>query len=63
MYAVEFHTTIDNGVIKIPVEYQGKFGKGVRVILLAEDKDSAEDYIDKLLAQPLKIKDFQPLTR
>ena len=36
MYAVEFQTTIKNGVIEIPVEYQQNL-RSVRVILLAED--------------------------
>lgn len=63
MYAVEFRTTIDDGVIRIPIEYQGRFTKGVRVILLAEEIEGTETYIDKLLARPLKVKDFRPLTR
>lgn len=64
MYAVEFQTTIKNGVIEIPVEYQRSLKQSVRVILLAEDEaQPTKNFIDHLLAQPLQIKNFRPLTR
>ncbi|MCB0092620.1 MAG: hypothetical protein KDE54_32255 [Caldilineaceae bacterium] len=64
MYAVEFQTTIKNGMIEIPVEYQRHLRQSVRVILLAEDAaQTAKGFIDQLLAQPLQVKDFSPLTR
>ncbi len=63
MYAVEFQTTIKNGVIEIPVEYQQNL-RSVRVILLAEDvAQTTKSFIDQLLAKPLRVKDFHPLTR
>ncbi len=63
MYAVEFQTTIKNGVIEIPVEYQQNL-RSVRVILLAEDvAQTTKSFIDHLLAKPLQAKDFHPLTR
>ena len=63
MYAVEFQTTIKNGVIEIPVEYQRNL-RSVRVILLAEDvAQTTKSFIDQLLASPLRVKDFHPLTR
>lgn len=64
MYAVEFQTTIKNGVIEIPVEYQQNLKRSVRVILLAEDvAQTTKSFIDQLLARPLRVKNFQPLTR
>jgi hypothetical protein len=36
MLAVEFKSTIDNGMIEIPKEYVNQLGKEVRVILLKE---------------------------
>lgn len=63
MYAVEFQTTIKNGVIEIPVEYQQNLRR-VRVILLADDvAQTTKSFIDQLLASPLRVKDFHPLTR
>lgn len=64
MYAVEFQTTIKNGMIEIPAEYQQNLKRSVRVILLAEDVgQTTKSFIDQLLARPLRVKDFQPLTR
>ena len=64
MYAVEFQTTIKNGVIEIPAEYQRNLKRSVRVILLAEDVVQAtKNFIDQLLARPLRVKNFHPLTR
>ena len=64
MYAVEFQTTIKNGVIEIPAEYQRNLNRSVRVILLAEDVPQAtKGFIDQLLARPVRIKNFHPLTR
>lgn len=64
MYAIEFQTTIKNGVIEIPPEYQQNLKQNVRVILLAEDPvQTTKNLIDQLLAQPLQLQDFRPLTR
>lgn len=64
MYAVEFHTTIKDGRIEVPREFQGEFQHAVRVILLRPDSASAQStIIDRLLAQPLALKEFSPLTR
>ncbi len=44
MYAVEFRTTIKDGIIEIPERYRKKIKSNVRVILLAEDdEESASD--------------------
>ena len=63
MYAVEFQTRIRNGTIEIPEEFRDRFREYVRVILLAEEKRSTADTIDRLIEDPLRIENFAPLTR
>jgi hypothetical protein len=74
MYAIEFRTKIKNGVIKIPVEFWERLSREgtedrVRVIVLTEEPaevprpDARVDFIAQLLADPLEIPDFIPLTR
>jgi hypothetical protein len=64
METVQFKTRIKNGIIEVPKKYQGKFKDNVRVILVAEStKAKAADYLDELMAHPLKVKGFRPLTR
>jgi hypothetical protein len=64
METVQFRTKIKNGVIEVPKRYQGKFKDNVRVILVAEStKAQAINYLDELMAHPLKVKGFRPLTR
>ena len=64
MYAIEFQTTVKNGMIKIPQENEKHFQHRVKVILRAEeDARPATNLIDQLLAKPLRIKNFKPLTR
>ena len=64
METVQFKTKIKNGVIEVPKKYQKKFKDNVRVILVAESsKAKAVNYLDDLMAHPLKVKGFQPLTR
>jgi len=64
METVQFKAKIKNGVIEVPKKYQGKFKDGVRVILVAETpKTKAVHYLDELMAHPLKVRGFQPLTR
>jgi len=63
MATVQFQAIIKNGVIKIPKRYQDKFDK-VRVILMAEGKKAlAKNYLDQLMENPVKVKNFQRLTR
>jgi len=60
----QFKTKIKNGVIEVPKKFQNKFKDNVRVILVAEStKAKATNYLDELMAHPLKVKGFQPLTR
>lgn len=64
METVQFSAKIKNGIIEVPKKYQRKFKDNVRVILVAEStKTKAEKYLDELMAHPLKLKGFRPLTR
>lgn len=64
MVTVQFRTKIKNGVIQIPKKYQGKFNDNVRVILRVERKKHAmTNYLDTLMAHPVKVKNFRHLTR
>jgi hypothetical protein len=64
MYAVEFQTTVKDGTIEIPAKYRGQLPDRVRVILLAEPESADKaNMIDLLLAQPVVVKGFRPLTR
>jgi len=64
MVTVQFQAKVKNGVIQIPRKYQGRFGENVRVILKAENhKGATLTYLDSLMANPVKIKNFKSLTR
>ncbi len=64
MVTVQFKSRIKNGVIEIPKKYKGKLRDHVRVILKAETPRSrSKNYLDTLLAHPVKVKTFVPLTR
>ncbi len=64
MFAIEFQTTVKNGIIEIPRQYLRNLPNRVRVILLVEEaSQTTTDFIDQLLAHPVRVKDFRPLTR
>ena len=64
MVTVQFQAKIKNGVIQVPKKYQGKFNDNVRVVLRVESKKAApSNYLDVLMAHPVKVKNFQRLTR
>jgi hypothetical protein len=64
LYAVEFTTKIEEGVIEVPEAHRARFKDNVRVILLAEEEMHEDgDMIAKLLTHPLNVPDFTPLTR
>lgn len=51
MKAIEFESKVQDGIIKIPENYRGWYGKTVKVILLAEEKDpprKSKDAFEKL---------------
>ncbi len=68
MNAVEFQTIVENGSIEIPPELKGQILGPVRVIILTEDKPKkaprvADDAISRLLANPIRLEHFAPMTR
>jgi len=63
MEAIEFKSKIKNGIIQIPEKYKQKIGNTVKVIIITEKKAKQSDIIDKLLANPIKLKDFLPFSR
>lgn len=64
MFVVEFQATVKDGVIEIPRQYLRDLPNRVRVILLVEEASQpTTNFIDQLLAHPIQVKDFRPLTR
>ena len=63
MYAVEFQARVKNGTIEIPSQYRDKLKRVVRVIVLAEVEERADNLIDQLLEVPFRTKGFKPLSR
>lgn len=63
MEAIEFQANVENGVIRMPAEYQNRFTKPVRVIVLAEQSTQRKNMIDQLLRKLRKVEDFKPLSR
>lgn len=63
MYAIEFQTKVENGHILIPAEFKERLSGCVRVIVLTEDQPAKTDLLDQLLANPIKLDHFTPMTR
>jgi len=64
MRTIEFRTKIKNGIIHIPAKFKGKVADDVQVILIAQsEKNNQLDIIDELMANPLKVAGFKPMTR
>lgn len=64
MHSVEFHTFIKDGAIEIPAEHLPLLSGGATVIVVPDaSKPVSPNLIDQLLANPLRIPGFQPLTR
>jgi len=64
MVTVQFKSKIKDGVIEIPKKYKGKLRDNVRVILKVETSRSrSKNYLDTLLAHPVTVKKFTPMTR
>ena len=63
MEAIEFKSKIKNGIIRIPEKYKQKTGDTVKVIIISEKVTRQTDIIDKLLANPIKSKNFSPFLR
>ncbi len=63
MEAIEFRTRIKNGSIRIPEKFKQKSGSTVKVIIISEQRTRHSDIINKLLANPMHLKDFSPLLK
>lgn len=64
MQAVEFRTSVKDGMIQVPEEFRSKIRGQVRVILLSDEPEGTRpNMIDHLLEHPLNIDDFVPLSR
>jgi ureidoglycolate hydrolase len=64
MQAIEFRAKIKNGFIEIPNQYSDKLSDRVRVILLVEQTPATTgNLINQLLAHPVRVQGFYPLTR
>lgn len=64
MLAIEFQTTVKNGIIEVPRQHLRNLTNRVRVILLVEEPPKTTmNFIDQLLVHPMHVKGFRPLTR
>ncbi len=63
MQALTFKATVKNGMIRIPRKYQNQLPEHVKIVVFPEKQRSGEDAIERLLANPLRITNFQPLSR
>ena len=68
MSTIEFQTSIRNGTIQIPREYQNDFqdASAIKVIIQKVDKEkklSSTGIISQLIQNPILVKNFKPLAR
>jgi len=63
MKAFEFRTKIKNGVIEIPKKHRTKIKENVKVIIITEENPADVDFIETLFNNPIKLKEFKPLSR
>lgn len=63
MHAIEFRTKIRNGMIEIPKKHRNKIKENVRVIIISEENNAEVDFIERLFNDPIKLKEFKPLSR
>jgi len=64
MVTIEFRTRIKDGMIHVPIRYRRILKEKVRVILISEGEKSTEaNLLRELLADPIKMAGFQPLSR
>jgi hypothetical protein len=63
MISVEFDAHVTNGTIEIPPVHRGELKGSVHVIIIPQAPGGRATKIDELLACPLQIPGFQPLTR
>ena len=65
MRTAEFEAEVRDGSIEIPREYRDLFGNSVRVTLTSDEpeSDTTPTILDQWLRSPIRISDFQPLSR
>ena len=63
MQIIEFRAKTKNGIIQIPAEFMGMVAEDVQVILIPQSGEKQLDIIDELMANPLKVDGFKPMTR
>ena len=63
MTAMQFDTEIHEGVLSLPADARQAFEGRVHVILMKEDIEVGDDFIDELLAAPADVPGFPPLSR
>ena len=68
MYRIEFQTKIENGTIRVPKKYRRRLQEqggeeDVWVIIQVSGHEPQADYIDHLLANPIRDVSFVPLRR
>jgi hypothetical protein len=68
MYTIEFQTKIENGTIRVPKKVRQRLqeqggDEQVRVIIQISGQQPRVDYIDRLLANPIRDEGFVPLGR
>jgi hypothetical protein len=63
MNAVEFQANVSSGTIEIPAEYRDRVKGTVRVIILSAERSWQPTIIDRMLAEPLQVDYFGPLSR
>jgi hypothetical protein len=68
MHTIHFQTKIRNGTIEIPREHRQLLqlqgvDDTVRVVIIMTERQPDTNLIDHLMAHPIAIGDFVPLTR
>lgn len=63
MAAIEFEAHVTNGMIEIPPVHRAELQGSVHVIVIPEARAVGNTKIDELLANPLQVTGFRPLTR
>jgi hypothetical protein len=68
MYTIEFQTKIEDGTIRVPRRYHRRLHEQVsdspvRVIIYLPGEQPTGDFIERMLAHPLRVEGFVPLGR
>lgn len=68
MDTIEFLTKIEDGTIRVPERYHRRLHEQmsdspVRVIIYLPEEQPASDFIERILANPLRVDGFVPLGR